>query len=198
MDRTTEKLPTKLFADARAWEEWLDAHHGRSRGVWMKIAKPGAGVASVSYADALETALLFGWIDGQKQRLDERFWLQKFTPRTAKSRWSERNRAIATRLLEAGRMRPAGVAAIESAKRDRRWARAYAGPRTAKVPADLQRALDASPRALAFFATLDSRNRYSILYRVEDAKKPETRARRIADFVRMLARRETLYPKSRA
>jgi uncharacterized protein YdeI (YjbR/CyaY-like superfamily) len=205
MAKTTEtekpasaaELPTKLFPTARAWEEWLDANHGRSRGVWLKVAKPSAGVASVGYAEALEAALLFGWIDGQKRRYDEHFWLQKFTPRGTKSRWSERNRAIATRLMKDGRMRPAGRAAVEAAKSDGRWAQAYASQGRATVPPDLQRALEADPEALAFFATLDSHNRYAILYRVHDAKKPETRAKRIADFLRMLARHETLHPRPR-
>jgi uncharacterized protein YdeI (YjbR/CyaY-like superfamily) len=205
MPKTTEtenpasaaKLPTKLFPSARAWENWLDANHGRSRGVWLKIAKPGAGVASVGYAEALETALLFGWIDGQKQRYDAHSWLQKFTPRGTRSRWSERNRALATRLMKDGRMRPAGRAAVEAAKSDGRWAQAYPSQRRATVPPDLQRALEAAPEALAFFATLDSHNRYAILYRVHEAKKPETRAKRIADFLRMLARHETLHPRPR-
>lgn len=188
-------LSTKLFPTARAWEEWLEANHGRSRGLWLKIAKPGAGVASVGYAEALEAALLFGWIDGQKQKYDDHFWLQKFTPRGTRSRWSERNRAIATRLTKEGRMRPAGLAAVEAAKGDGRWAQAYASQGRATVPPDLQGALDANPDALAFFATLDSHNRYAILYRVHEAKKPETRAKRIADFVQMLTRHETLHPR---
>jgi len=191
------ELPTKLFATALAWEQWLDRNHGRSPGLWLKLAKAAAGIESVGYAEALEIALLFGWIDGQKQTLDARHWLQKFTPRGARSPWSERNRAIATRLIEEGRMRPAGLAVVESAKRDGRWVRAYASQRRATVPTDLQRALDAEPDALAFFGTLDSHNRYAILYRVQDARKPETRAKRIADFVRMLARSETLHPRSR-
>jgi len=184
-----------LFPTARAWEDWLDAHHGRSRGLWLKIAKPPARVVSVGYAEALEVALLFGWIDGQKKKFDEHFWLQKFTPRTSKSPWSERNREIATRLMKDGRMRPAGHAAIEDAKRDGRWTKAYASQSRATVPPDLERALEADPEALAFFQGLDARNRYSILYRVQDAKKPETRAKRIVDFVRMLARQETLHPR---
>jgi uncharacterized protein YdeI (YjbR/CyaY-like superfamily) len=190
-------LPTRFFATASAWERWLEKNHGRSRGVWLKIAKPNARVSSVGYAGALEVALLFGWIDGQKQKLDERFWLQKFTPRGPRSRWSEKNRASAMRLVKEGRMRPAGLRAIESAKADGRWARAYASQSRASVPPDLQRALDAEPAALASFDGLDGRNRYAILYRVHDAKKPETRARRIADFVRMLAHGETLHPRSR-
>ena len=152
----------------------------------------------MNYQEALEVALLFGWIDGQKQKLDDRFWLQKFTPRTPRSPWSERNCGIATRLIEEGRMRPAGLAAVERAKSDGRWARAYASPRRATVPDDLQSALDAAPKALAFFGTLDSHNRFAILYRVQDAKKPETRAKRIAEYVRMLERHETLHPQRKA
>jgi uncharacterized protein YdeI (YjbR/CyaY-like superfamily) len=149
---------------------------------------------SVSYAEALEVAILFGWIDGQKKPFDDRFWLQKFTPRGAKSRWSKTNRASAIRLMKEGRMRAAGLAAVESAKADGRWAAAYTSQSRARVPPDLRRALEAEPAALAYFATLDSRNRYSILYRVHDAKKAETRARRIVEFVQMLARGEVLYP----
>ncbi len=189
------ELPVKLFASGRAWERWLDRNHGRSQGVWLKLAKATAGITSVGYSEALEIALLFGWIDGQKKKLDDRFWLQKFTPRGARSPWSERNRTIALGLIQEGRMRPAGLVAVESAKVDGRWARAYASQRRSTVPADLQRALDAEPDARAFFGTLDSHNRFAILYRVQDAKKPETRAKRIADFVRMLTLHETLHPR---
>jgi uncharacterized protein YdeI (YjbR/CyaY-like superfamily) len=192
------ELPTKLFATSSAWERWLEKNHDRSRGVWLKLAKVTAGTSSVSYAEALETALLFGWIDGQKQKLDDVFWLQKFTPRAPRSPWSERNRAIATRLIEQGRMRASGLAAVESAKKDGRWGRAYASQRHAAVPPDLQSALDAKPDALAFFGTLDSHNRYAMIYRVHEAKKPETRAKRIASFIQMLARGEMLHPRSRA
>lgn len=194
---SAEGLPTKFFATAEAWETWLDRNHDRSRGVWLKLAKATAGIESVRYAEALEIALLYGWIDGQKQKFDDRFWLQRFTPRGARSPWSERNRAIAARLIEEGRMRSAGLAAVERAKKEGGWARAYASQSHAVTPTDLQRALDAAPVALAFFGTLDSHNRYAILYRVQDAKKPETRAKRIADFVRMLARHETLHPRPR-
>jgi uncharacterized protein YdeI (YjbR/CyaY-like superfamily) len=186
-------LPTKLFATSSAWERWLEQNHERARGVWLKIAKREAGISSVTYAEALEVALLFGWIDGQKGKLDEHFWLQKFTPRGPRSRWSKSNRASALRLIKEGRMRAAGLAAVASAKADGRWARAYASQSRASVPLDLQRALDAEPAALAYFATLDSHNRFAILYRVQDAKKPETRAKRIDDFVRMLARGEALH-----
>ncbi len=190
------ELPIELFRSAGEWEQWLARNHARSRGVWLKIAKRDGGAASVSYAEALETALLFGWIDGQKGRLDETFWLQKFTPRGPKSRWSQTNRTSALRLLKEGRMRPAGLAAIESAKADGRWAGAYAAQSHASVPPDLQRALDASPAARTLFDSLDGHNRYAILYRVETAKKPETRARRLAEFVEMLASGGTLYPRT--
>jgi uncharacterized protein YdeI (YjbR/CyaY-like superfamily) len=193
---SAKALPTRLFASGVAWERWLDAHHGRSRGLWLKIGKPSARIATVGYAEALEIALLFGWIDGQKQKLDEDYWLQKFTPRSPRSKWSERNCAIVTRLIEEGRVRSAGLAAVESAKSDGRWAQAYASQRTIAVPADLQRALDADGSALAFFAALDGHNRFAVLYRVQDAKKPETRARRIAEFVGMLSRGETLHPRA--
>src|SRR5262245_21115672 len=159
------ELPTKLFTTSSVWERWLEKNHDRSRGLWLKLAKRNTGTSSVSYADALEIALLFGWIDGQKKTFDDRFWLQKFTPRGAKSRWSKTNRASAIRLIKEGRMRAAGLAAVESAKADGRWAAAYASQSRAVVPPDLRRALEAEPAALAYFATLDSRNRYSILYR---------------------------------
>jgi uncharacterized protein YdeI (YjbR/CyaY-like superfamily) len=190
-------LATKRFATQRTWEQWLENNHALSRGVWLKIAKRDGGAASVSYAEALEVALAFGWIDGQKDKLDEQFWLQKFTPRAAASRWSAKNRESAMRLLREGRMRPAGLAEVERAKADGRWSRAYAAQSRASVPPDLQRALAAEPSARAFFNTLDSHNRFAVLYRVQDAKKPETRAKRIAQFVQMLANGETLYPRSK-
>jgi uncharacterized protein YdeI (YjbR/CyaY-like superfamily) len=187
-------LPIKLFASAHAWQRWLQAEHARSPGVWLKFAKRGHAAATVSYAEALEVALCFGWIDGQKNKLDAEFWLQKFTPRAARSRWSQINCAKALGLIESGRMQPAGLKAVEQAQADGRWAAAYSSQSRAQVSPDLQRALDAQPAAREFFATLDSRNRYSILYRIQDAKKPETRARRIAAFVEMLAQGKTLYP----
>jgi uncharacterized protein YdeI (YjbR/CyaY-like superfamily) len=162
--------------------------------VWLKIAKKGAGIDSVSYAEALEVALCYGWIDGQKGRFDDEHWLQRFTARKAASRWSKINRDKATELIERGEMRPAGLREVERAKADGRWDAAYAGQGTATVPDDLRRALDANDRARAFFATLDAANRYAILYRVQDAKKPETRARRIAKYVAMLAEHDTIHP----
>ena len=188
------ELPTKAFRSPGAWETWLGAHNADSRGIWMKIAKKGAALDSVSYEDALETALCYGWIDGQKRALDDRYWLQKFTPRSARSVWSKINRDKATALIEAGKMQPSGLREVERAKQDGRWDAAYDAQSTATVPDDLQRALAKSRRARLFFEGLDSRNRYAILYRIQDAKKPETRARRIAKFVAMLEAKEKIYP----
>jgi uncharacterized protein YdeI (YjbR/CyaY-like superfamily) len=162
--------------------------------VWLKIARKASGVASVSYAEALEVALCYGWIDGQKDKHDDDHWLQRFGPRQPRSKWSKVNRGKATALIEAGAMKPAGLREVERAKADGRWDAAYDSPSTATVPDDLQRALDEEPRAREFFATLDSANRYAILYRIQDAKKPETRARRIAKFVAMLSEHEKLHP----
>ena len=188
------ELPILLFESAQTWEAWLKEHHTDSPGVWLQIAKKGSGFDSVSYAEALDVALCYGWIDGQKDKLDGEHWLQRFTPRRAKSRWSKINRDKAAALIEQGRMRPAGLREVEAAKADGRWQGAYEGQRAATVPDDLQRALDRNRRAREFFATLDSRNRYAILYRVQDAKKPETRARRIDKFVEMLSQHLTIHP----
>ena len=187
-----EGLPVVSFNSAAEWDAWL-TKGGPAAGAWMRIAKRGAGVASVSYAEAVETAIRHGWIDGQKAPLDDRFWLQKFMPRRARSRWSERNRDIAVRLIEEGRMAPAGLAQVEAARADGRWERAYAPASTASVPDDLRIALDATPSAAEAFEGLDAANRYAILYRVQDAKRRETRARRIETFVAMLARGERLH-----
>jgi uncharacterized protein YdeI (YjbR/CyaY-like superfamily) len=188
------ELPIVEFATRDEWRAWLAEEHATSSGVWLKIAKGGSGSTSVSYADALEVALCYGWIDGQKRKLDDAHWLQRFTPRKPRSRWSRINRDKASALIERGEMQPAGLREVEAARTDGRWDSAYAGQRTAAVPDDLRRALDAEPAAAEFFSTLDSRNRYAILYRVQDAKKPETRARRIDKFVAMLAAGEKLYP----
>jgi len=187
-------LPTLPFATPRAFAAWLARNHRTSRGLWIRIAKAGSGIASIKYREALEAALCFGWIDGQSRRIDETWYVQKFTPRSSRSLWSKINCANATALIAAGRMRPPGLAEVERAKRDGRWARAYDSPSRASVPDDLAAELAKSPRASGFFAGLDSRNRYAILHRVQTAKKPETRARRIAEFVKMLSRREKLYP----
>jgi uncharacterized protein YdeI (YjbR/CyaY-like superfamily) len=187
-------LPIATFASQAEWEAWLEGHHADSPGVWLRIAKRGSGVESVTRAEALESALCFGWIDGQGRADDERFYLQRYTPRGRRSRWSQINRDAAERLVSDGRMRPAGRAAIEAAQGDGRWEAAYEPQSRAQVPPDLQRALDAEPAAREAFAGLDSRNRYAILYRVQDAKRPEARARRIETFVAMLAAGEKPYP----
>ena len=187
-------LPVLVFADPKEWEDWLAEHHDTDRGVWVTFAKKGADAATVTYPEAVEIALCHGWIDGQAAGLDDSFWLQRFTPRGPRSKWSQINCARAERLIEAGRMRPSGHAAIEAARKDGRWDAAYAPPSTATVAPDLQAALDADEDAAAFFATLSGTNRYAILWRVEDAKRPETRARRIKKYVEMLARKETIHP----
>jgi uncharacterized protein YdeI (YjbR/CyaY-like superfamily) len=182
------------FADASAWSVWLASHHASSRGIWLKLAKKRSKTASVTYAEALEVALTWGWIDGQKGKLDETSWLQRFTPRGPKSIWSNINREKAIALIDAGTMKPAGLAEVERAKKDGRWEAAYDSQSRATVPADLATALAANPRAARFFETLDSSNRYAVLFRIHAAKKPETRAARIEKFVVMLAKHEKLHP----
>ena len=181
------------FPSDADWEAWLDQHHADSDGVWIKIAKKSSGIPTVAYPEVLDTALCFGWIDGQRKALDERYFLQRFTPRRARSKWSKINRDKVTALTEAERMRPAGLAEVERAKADGRWDAAYDGQARMTVPDDLQAELDARPAAAAFFAQLSSQNRYSILFRLHDAKRPETRARRLAKFVAMLEAGETIY-----
>jgi uncharacterized protein YdeI (YjbR/CyaY-like superfamily) len=184
---------TRFFASRHAWTAWLADEHERSDGVWLKIAKKAAGLDSVSYAEALEVALCYGWIDGQKRAFDDDHWLQRFTPRTARSKWSQINRQKATELIDRGAMKPAGLREVQRAKADGRWEAAYEGQSAATVPDDLRQALEGDPAALAFFAALDGRNRYAILHRVQDAKKPETRARRVEKYVAMLAAGEKIY-----
>ena len=179
-------LPTIHFESPQKWEAWLEENHATSEGLWIKFAKKGSGIASISHQEALDAALCFGWIDGQTASFDDRFWLQRFTPRGPKSKWSEINRERVNDLIAQGKVRPRGLAEVEAAQRDGRWEAAYAGQRTITVPDDLQRKLDENPQARDFFAGLDSKNRYAILYRIQDAKKPETRARRIDKFVAML------------
>jgi len=186
--------PTLSFASAAAWEAWLEEHHGEPDGIWIKIAKKGSGIAGVRYPEVLESALCFGWIDGRREALDEQWFLQRFTPRRARSRWSRINRDTAERLIAEGRMRPAGLAEVERAQADGRWEAAYEGQRSIAIPEDLQRELDGRPAAKAFFETLTSQNRYAILYRLQDAKRPETRARRLAQFVAMLEVGEAIHP----
>ncbi len=182
------------FASAKAWAAWLAENHSTSTGVWLKLAKKASGDVTVSYSDALDVALCYGWIDGRKAKLDERAWRQRFSPRTAQSKWSKLNRARVERLVETGAMKPPGLAEVQRAQADGRWKAAYDAASTATVPADLRRELKKHPEAAAFFATLDSRNRYAILYRIQDAKKPETRARRIEKFVAMLEAHEKIHP----
>jgi uncharacterized protein YdeI (YjbR/CyaY-like superfamily) len=186
-------LPKIAFPSPAAWERWLEDNHAASEGVWVKIAKRSVAIDSVRYPEVLESALCFGWIDGRREALDERHFLQRFTPRRPGSKWSRINRETADRLIADGRMRPAGLAEVERAKADGRWEAAYESQSRSTVPDDLQRELDARPRARAFFAELDSQNRYAILYRLQDAKKPETRARRLAKFVAMLEAGETIH-----
>jgi uncharacterized protein YdeI (YjbR/CyaY-like superfamily) len=188
-----DELPILLFATSPDLEAWLEKNHAESDGFWLKIAKKGSGEVSISYVEALESALCFGWIDSQKRGHDEKFFLQRFTPRRPRGKWSRINREKAEALVAAGAMRPTGLAEVEAAKADGRWEAAYEGQRTAKVPEDLQRELDASPRAAEFFAGLDSANRYAVIYRLNDAKKPETRERRLRRFVAMLERGEKIH-----
>jgi uncharacterized protein YdeI (YjbR/CyaY-like superfamily) len=188
-----EKLP---FASASALRAWLEANHNRSPGIWLMIAKKGSGVDSVTYDEAVDEGLCFGWIDGQKAKHDDTFFLQRFTPRTKRSPWSRINTERVARLVKASRITPSGMREVEAAKADGRWDAAYAGQATAAVPDDLQAALDASPAAAALFAELDSRNRYAILYRIGSVKKPETRARKIAGFVADLELGKTPYPRN--
>lgn len=193
MSETRSGLPILAFADAAALEAWLAEQPPGSAGIWLKLAKKGSGIASVSKAEAVDAALCHGWIDGLMNPYDEKSWLIRFTPRKARSKWSQINRERAEALIAEGRMRSAGLAEVEAAKSDGRWANAYPPHSRAEPPPDLQAALDASPKAAAFFATLRGANRYGIIYRLLDAKRPETRAKRIAQFVAMLERGETLH-----
>jgi uncharacterized protein YdeI (YjbR/CyaY-like superfamily) len=181
------------FATQASFEAWLEEHHASSPGIWLQIARKNATAPTVTYAEAIEAALCFGWIDGQKKRGDDAHWLQRFTPRSKRSRWSQINRDKAEQLIAAGRMRASGQAEVDRARADGRWDAAYAGPGTATVPEDLQRALDADPHIAAAFAELDSRNRYAIIWRLNDAKRPETRERRLAKYLDMLRRGERLH-----
>jgi uncharacterized protein YdeI (YjbR/CyaY-like superfamily) len=187
--------PTLFFASQAAWEKWLAEEHAKSTGLWLKLAKKDSGIESVNYAQALDVALCFGWIDGQKDKLDGEYWLQRFTPRRPRSGWSKINCAKAEALIAEGRMRPPGLREIERAKADGRWASAYASQSKATVPADLEQALEKNPKARKAFGGLDSANRFAILYRVHTAKKAETRSRRIGDLVQMLSEGRTVHPR---
>ena len=188
-----DDLPILLFATPAELEAWLEESAGESEGIWLKIAKKGAPEPSVTYAEALELALCFGWIDSQKRGFDETHFLQRFTPRRPRGRWSRINRDKAEALIAAGSMRPAGMGEVEAARADGRWEAAYEGQRSARVPADLRRELDSNAAAREFFAGLDGANRYAIVYRLDEAKKPETRERRLRKFVAMLERGEKIH-----
>ena len=197
--RVANALSELLVADADAWREWLREHHGDEVGVELVLAKKGTTEpTSLTYEQALDEALCHGWIDGQVRRRDERTFRQRFTPRRARSQWSERNVGHVERLLGEGRMQPAGLAAVQRAKADGRWEAAYPGQKAIAVPDDLARALAAEPRAQANFELLSSQNRYAVLFRIHSAKRSDTRARRIDQYVAMLARGETLHPQKRA
>jgi uncharacterized protein YdeI (YjbR/CyaY-like superfamily) len=191
-------LPTLIVPNAAAFRAWLDVNRDGSEGVWLVLAKKGTtDPTSLTYAQALEEALCHGWIDGQKRSRDATTFEQRFTPRRRTSRWSKRNIRISEELIAEGRMRPAGLAEIDQAKADGRWAAAYSGQAEASVPADLAAALSANPAAKKMFADLNAANRYAVLYRIETAKRAETRSRRIEQFVEMLARGETIHPRQR-
>jgi uncharacterized protein YdeI (YjbR/CyaY-like superfamily) len=194
--RELMELPELVFVDASAWRTWLSRHHSDASGVWLVLAKKGTTEpTTLSYDQALDEAICFGWIDGQLKSRDETTFRRRFTPRNARSPWSQRNAGIAEKLLASGRMHRSGEAEVEKARADGRWQTAYAGQASIEVPTDLQAALTAKPEAQAVFDTLTSANRYAVLYRVGNAKKAETRARRVSHFVEMLARGETIHPQ---
>ena len=190
--RKSTELPTLSFANKKKWADWLAKQHDNSAGVWLKVAKKDSGIASVTYDEALESALCYGWIDGQKKGFDDKYWLQKFTRRGPKSVWSKINTEKAEKLIASGEMKPAGLKTIEAARQDGRWAAAYASQRNISVPEDFQTALDKNNEAKAFFNTLKSAERYSFLFRIQTAKKAETRARRIQQYLEMLEKGEKI------
>jgi uncharacterized protein YdeI (YjbR/CyaY-like superfamily) len=190
---TRADLPVMPFASRDAWAAWLEEQHAASDGLWLKFAKKGSGLDTVTYTEAVEVALCYGWIDGQVRKFDEDYYLQRFTPRRARSKWSKINRQKATELIERGEMKPAGLREVERARADGRWDAAYDAPSTAQVPDDLLQELEKNQPAREFFETLDGRNRYAILYQIQDAKRPETRARRIEKYVAMLSEGKKIY-----
>lgn len=186
-------LPILPFASKKKWTDWLARQHDKSAGMWLKLAKKDSGISSVTYDEALESALCYGWIDGQKKGFDDKYWLQKFTPRGPKSIWSKINTEKVERLIKSGEMMPAGLKAIEAAKKDGRWDAAYASQKNISIPEDFQAALEKNKKAKDFFAMLKSAERYSFLFRIQTAKKAETRAKRIQQFVEMLERHEKFH-----
>jgi len=194
MAKPKRDLPVIAFKSREAWHDWLASQASDSAGLWLKLAKKSSGIVSISKPDAVDTALCHGWIDGQLDSFDDEYWLIRFTPRQSSSKWSERNRTRALQLIELGRMLPAGLREVERARKDGRWGAAYAPQSTADVPDDLRAALAKNKKASKFFETLDRANRFAILYRVHNAKKPETRMARIEKFVAMLAAGGTIHP----
>ncbi|HWZ18561.1 MAG TPA: YdeI/OmpD-associated family protein [Ktedonobacteraceae bacterium] len=192
--KNSDSIPIMSFETQQEWEAWLKENHTETRGIWLKIAKKGARTPSVSYAEALDSALCYGWIDGQKAAFDDKYWLQKFTPRTAKSIWSKINCGKAEALIADGRMQPEGLRQVELAKSDGRWERAYESQSKITIPDDFQSELDKNPKAQDFFNTLDSANRYAFLFRIHAAKKPEMRSAKIQKFVDMLNQQQKLHP----
>jgi len=193
---TKRNLPVIAFKSQRAFDAWLSSRAQSSGGLWLKVARKSSGIASISRQDAIDTALCHGWVDGQLDGFDDDHWLIRFTPRQSASKWSAKNRTRALELIKLGRMRSAGMREIERARADGRWDRAYEAQSTAQVPEDLAAALAKNRRAKSFFETLNSRNRYAILHRVHDAKRPETRLARIQKFVAMLGEGKTIYPQA--
>ncbi|HYX50663.1 MAG TPA: YdeI/OmpD-associated family protein [Ktedonobacteraceae bacterium] len=191
--KNSDTVPIMSFETQQDWEVWLEENHAESKGIWLKIAKKEAPAPTISYAEALDSAICYGWIDGQKAAFDDRYWLQKFTPRTAKSNWSKVNCGKAEGLIAVGRMQPAGLRQVELAKADGRWERAYESQSKITIPDDFQRELDKNPQAKDFFSTLDSANRYAFLYRIHAAKKPETRSAKIQKFIEMLNQQQKLH-----
>jgi len=186
-------LPVIPFPSQESWEAWLSEQGMTSEGLWVKLGKKGSSIDSVSYAEAVEVALCYGWIDGQARRFDDDYYLQRFTPRRARSKWSKINCGKAEKLIESGAMKASGMREVERARADGRWDAAYDAPSTATVPDDLRVELEKNDRARGFFESLDATNRYAILHRIQDAKRPETRARRIEKFMAMLNREEKIY-----
>jgi uncharacterized protein YdeI (YjbR/CyaY-like superfamily) len=197
MGKARKDLPVIAFKSQQAWDAWLTSQPADSKGLWLKLAKKSSGIASVSKAEAIDTALCHGWIDGQLDSFDDDYWLIRVTPRQSTSRWSEKNRTRALQLAELKRMRPGGLKEIERARKDGRWDAAYAPQSTVQVPGDLLAALAKNKKAKSFFETLDSVNRYAILYRIHSAKKPETRRARLEKFVAMLTEGKTIHPPKR-
>jgi uncharacterized protein YdeI (YjbR/CyaY-like superfamily) len=190
----TNGLSIMSFETQQDWERWLTEHHTDTVGIWLKIAKKETGIPSVNYSEALDSALCYGWIDGQKASFDDQYWLQKFTPRRPKSIWSKVNCNKATALIAEGRMQPEGMRQVELAKADGRWESAYESQSKITIPADFQGELDKNQKAKDFFSTLDSINRYAILFRIHSAKRPATRSARINKFIEMLSNNQKIYP----